>query len=419
MAAFFYIYTLDKNLTYLKIITYIIIFFICNGLSAQEHIGLDILNGKKSITIPFKNKNGFIVIQAKFNKYFDLNFIFDTGATNNILFDKIYVDAIGKSYSDTISVWGADLSRQVDALICKENTLKFNSHSEVLRNFLVINEFSEKLEKSLGMHIHGILGGEFIKGLTVKIDYKNNRLTLYDPIKYKPKGKAIDIRVINKKPYIQCESWYKSKKYDILLLIDTGSSIPLILRSEEIKSIQDNDTTTISSFLGVGLNGEIIGNVDVLEQFTIGQDTLRNIRFSNQLIPEDINLNVISKSGIIGEQILSRYTMTIDYLRMKIYLNKRTDYKKTIDKSGIILHSIGRRFNRYKVVYVIPDSPAYLSGIKKGDEIIKYGILPKQLFSIQYLRKKLRSKEGKRIKLKLRRLLDEYNVTFHLQDYRN
>lgn len=369
----------------------------------QAHIGRDILNGHKAVHLPFEYENGMILIKARFNNLFDLSFILDTGATNNIIFHKVYADISGLKYTDTINIMGADLLLTKKAFVSRDISLTFDEIPAIKRDFIFLESFENKLESSLGKNIHGILGGEFIKGLILKIDYANRKIILYDPNHYHPTTEAIPIRVINRKPYLQTKLALQDTIIETLLLVDSGSSAPMILRNQWLQEKLDADGVPITH-LGLGLNGDLFGHISNVDSFTIGNKVYRNVTISSQVVQDTLIPPILRNSGLIGENFLNEYAVTIDYLRMKLYLDKRKKFpKKSYDKSGMIVHATGIGFNRYEIAHVIKDSPAEKAGLMKGDEIRRINIFPKSFLTLSSIRRKLRGREGKRIVVVVKR----------------
>ena len=100
-----------------------------------------------------------------------------------------------------------------------------------------------------------------------------------------------------------------------------------------------------------------------------------------------------------------------------MYLKPNRKFKKAFefDKSGLVIIAANVRLNNFIVHDVIPGSPAAEAGISIGDRITKLNGLPVQFLSLDSIAKKLRKKEGKKIKLRVRRGKEKLNIQFKLK----
>lgn len=377
-------------------------------LDAQLHLGTDILQGSKAVKLPVEHRNGFIIVKAKFAKYFEFNFILDTGSSNNIIFDKLYTDAIGMAYSDTIEVYGADLSEKKEALVAREIQLKFDKDNAIYRDFIVLKEYGGKINNIIGEEIHGILGGDFIKGLVLTLNYDKKHITLTDPNHFSSDALSIPIKLLNKKPYFISQVSTADSTSRELLLIDTGSKIPVILRSYEIK-----DTSAAVHYIGHGLNGAIFGKLGYLKSFNMGPYQYTSVVFSSQILSDSLEHSLNLQAGIIGESILKKFELSIDYSRLKMYITPLSKTLKDInlDQSGLVLHLTGNDYKDMEVIYVLPNSLADEAGIQKGDIVSKVGCWPIWLFSYGYIQRRLEQLDERKLKLTFKRGDEKYKVT--------
>ena len=64
----------------------------------SQVLGVELLDGKDNVEIDFDYKQGFIILNIKFNNTIPLKFILDTGAEHIILFKKEISDILGLPY---------------------------------------------------------------------------------------------------------------------------------------------------------------------------------------------------------------------------------------------------------------------------------------------------------------------------------
>lgn len=387
-----------------------------------QRLGIDILNGNPSVEVPFVMKNGFITVDLKFDDKLSLTFIFDTGADNTILFHKPYADLLGVQYSKKIEIKGSDLRESQYALIARNISLRLKNQIPVSRDVLILEEALQLFQESLGFDIDGILGGSFFRGLVVQLDYAKKKIKLYHPTKFKLKKKGytgFDIEIHGNKPYLYTNTMINPR--DTLrtkLLLDTGAAIPYLLHANTDSSIVLPDFV-INGTIGHGLSGSLVGFMGKIHGLSFGEYSFNNILTLFQDL-SDIETKKVEliRNGIMGNELLSRFSVYIDYLNKRLYVKPRKKYNKSFkyDKSGLVIFAFGQDLNQFYVKDVFPNTPAADAGILPGDIIKKVGIWKSRHLTLDKIVTMLQRKDGKKIKLKIERNGVEIKKQFLLRD---
>ena len=385
-----------------------------------QYSGLDLLDNKLKKEIPFKYVNGFIIVQLYYGHLFELNFLFDTGASHNILFKKNVNDILGVEYSDTILIGGADIHSKMKALVSRNIPMQLKNTNTIQRDIIVLEEDFLELEKVLGTRVDGILGGDFFKGLVVGIDHKKDKITIYNPNRFVANSdfSEHDINIQNYKPYMLCHTDIDEAPDTLNYLIDSGASLALLIHSNKNKDFEMPENVIIGN-IGKGLGGEINGFVGLIEGINMDQYRLPNIITSFQAIDSSfLETDKILRDGIIGNVILSRFHVIIDYMREKLYLKKISDLDEEFDydKSGMLIYALGEKLNEYYIKAIYPDTPAAEAGLLPGDRILKIGFWPIKYYSLSGILNKLQAKEGKKIKITVLRDGEKIKTEFRLRN---
>jgi len=381
------------------------------------------LGDKKKIEFPFRYALDYILVDLEFNGALPLSFIMDTGAEHTILFQKVYGDLIGLKYTQEIKIIGADLSTSVLAYISRGVDVRLNEDIEVQRDIVVLYEDFLDLNELTGSKIDGILGGSFFQGLIVEINYKKNKIVLHHPNHYKPEYHKtftpIDINVTQNKPYVKAKlELFSGASSEIKLLFDTGAGLTFLLHTNTNDKLKLPENV-IKGNLGKGLGGMVEGYTGLIKSLSIDKYKFSNLITSFQnndsLIYKDI---IQERNGLLGNIIISRFHVIIDYNKEKLYLKPIGDYDKDIeyDKSGLLVFAYGEKLNKYYVKEVIPGSPADIAGLKEGDLIVRLGFWPSSFLSLRRIVNKLSGKDGKRIKMKIKRDGKKISKEFILRD---
>lgn len=385
-------------------------------------IGIDVLGNKDKIEIPFSYEHDYIILKVKVDDKITLRFMFDTGAEHTILFEKIIGDLLGLTYDDRIKVIGSDLTQEVGALISRNLSIKLENAENVNRDLLVLEQNYLKLTELTGIDVDGIIGGGFFRNLVVNINYKKKKLVLYRPNKFaidRNEYKMVDLMLEQQKPYFHSDVVNQNgDTVKLKLLVDTGAALTFLLNTDSHDKIE-LPSKVIKGTLGIGISGVIEGFIGKTSYLNLGEYSFQNIITNFQDVDSlFIDQVDFKRNGLIGNILLSRFDVYIDYLRSKMYLKARKNYNKVFeyDKSGMFLLVFGNRLDQFLVNYVVDGSPADEVGIQKGDVIKKVGCWSTSFYTLDKLTKKLSGKPGKTIRLKLERGEKRLKVKFQLRD---
>jgi len=369
---------------------------------------LDLLQGKHKATIPFRYIHNFIVLDATIFGILPVQFIFDTGAEHVILFKREYTDLLQVPYDKRIPVMGSDLSREIYALITRNGVLEVAGLATKPTDMLVLEENYFNLDEMVGTPIVGLIGGGFFRNLIIHIDYKKRKLTVYDPAFFDPPKDIATLPIFIKtnKPYIEgAASLQDGSVVQVDLLLDTGAGVPLLLHNNSSPSLHLPDQY-IRGKLGMGLGGYLEGFIGRISKLSLGQFEFPDVLTSFQdLQPGWLIDNERFRNGIIGNQILNRFDVYLDYnkelLMLKPYRKKTQPFN--MDRSGLIIFAYGPEFNKFVVKDIIDHSPAHLADIRSDDIIMKIQGIDSKYYTLEAFSQLLQHKAGKKIRLQILR----------------
>ena len=351
-----------------KIISCLIIYFTwlsATPLAAQEEFIEP--PSKKVATIPFLQlTGGIIILQAKLNNFPDtLNFILDTGSSG-ISLDSTTADYLKlKPIPTERTIRGIAGIRKVSFLYNQE--LKFPGFTIDSLNFH-INDYAI-LTAVYGERIDGIIGYSVLSRYILKVDYDSLNIAFWSrgTIRY-PRGGYL-LRPTISQLIAQTVRVRDDKAVTSRFLYDMGAGLCMLLSKDFIAD---------SSFLdkkkkrwikeGEGLGGKIDMELTVIKEVKLGPYRFRNVPV---YIFDDVN-NVTSypyMGGLIGNDILRRFNVILNYAKSDIYLTPNKHYTDAFDYSyaGIELYLIE---GLIIVGDVAKGSPAESSGIKEGDQVL-------------------------------------------------
>lgn len=392
-------------------------------LQAQQEEGYEITNRQKVAEIPFTLVKNLIVVPIMLDSVISLNFILDTGVRTAILTERFYSDFLAINYDRKISFQGAGSQITVEAHIARNVSFSLPGVVARRQSMLVLEEDYLELSSQLGMKVEGILGYEIFRSFVVKIDYYANIITLYENGNFKPSRsyEYYPLSIEDTKPYINCSmiDILGQKKKVAKLMLDTGASHALLLHEKDSCEDFVLPAKTIYGNLGRGLAGDIYGNIGRIPYFQFGD----KYSFEQVLTsyPEGLSyamLKNVERDGTIGGEFLRRFTVIFDYKNQALYLNKNKNYHDPFiySKTGLVIAAKGVDLNTFRVVDVRKNSPAAKAGIQPGDIILKVNGLGARHYTLITLNNKLRKRDGKKIRLKIRRGEEEFKTSFRLRN---
>lgn len=388
-----------------------------------QNADLRIHGALRKIDIPFEYSNDFIILNIVFNEYLPLKFIFDTGSEHTILAKREITDLLQVNYQRRFTLLGADMSSEVYAYLVRGVSLRLNDKITALnRSILVLEEDYLHFEELAGIEVHGIMGSDIFRRFVVKIDYDRKVISLYEPNSFvAPEGAYFQqaLEIDRHKPYVNFNVRLQNDTLlNLKLLLDTGAGLALLLHTNTHPDLT-LPNQVIPSNLGAGLGGYIQGYMGRVEELDLGESELHNIitHFQEIGVNRD-SVYAASRNGIIGNKILNRYTVIIDYIRQVVYLEPSTKVQKEFeyDRSGLSIISYGLSLNKFQVFSVLPGSPAAEAGLQKEDDIKCVNGLPVYLWDLSGLNAKFKKKPGKKIRLNVRRNGEKLKFTFYLRD---
>lgn len=398
----------------------ILLLFISKLLFGQT-FGLQ-FRGGASIEIPFEYHNNLIVVDLVLGKKLPLKFIFDTGAEHSIICKREVASLVGLNFEREFEILGADLKKTLRAYLVKNVRIELvNVLAYAEQDMLVLDEDYYRLDECTGQPIHGIMGADFFNRYVVKIDYVRKKIKLIDPSKFvAPKDiSPLQLEINRGKPYFTPSlSLRPNESFPTKLLIDTGAGLSLLLFNNTHPLLAPPENS-LRGTLAMGLGGNVEGYIGRINQLEISN----NLAFNNLVCDfQDISTVIdstvsIQRNGILGEKLLSRFDITLDYIRGFVYFKPNRWYQKPIeeDKSGLMVMAHGAKLNDYYINDIIPGSPASWADIRQGDVILSINHIPISFYSIDDINKLFASKEGKLIKLKISRNGKKYFKHFYLR----
>jgi hypothetical protein len=323
---------------------------------------------EKLASFPFTTlTGGVIVVRVQLDGYPDtLNFIIDTGS-GGISIDSLTClrMKLPSEPSDkmVLGIGGIRKVRFVNHKKLRVGDLEIDS-----LNFH-ISDYS-LLSSVYGDKIDGIMGFSFLSRYIVKIDYDNNIITVFSRgyMKY-PKGGFLLRPSLVSLP-VQSAKVKEAGESTCKFYFDTGAGLCLLLTTDFLAdSAIFNKYKKPLPTQAQGLGGKANMEITTLKEFRLGPYKFKNI--PTHIFDDEYNVTAYPYlAGLIGNDILRRFNLLLNYEKKTFYLSPNTHFYDPFDYSYTGLGLYWDEDGEIRVGDIQKGSPAELAGFAVGDVVI-------------------------------------------------
>ncbi|WP_157580889.1 aspartyl protease family protein [Segetibacter koreensis] len=309
---------------------------------------------------------GIIIIQLRLDDFPDtLNFILDTGSGG------VSLDSTTVSYfrlpitPSERRLRGIGSMRKISYVM---NRTLHLPNLDVEHLDIHINDY-ELLTSVYGVRIDGIIGYSFLSRYIVKIDYDNNVVEVWNQGKIKyPKSGILLNPIINGIPVFDA-SVIDNTSISSRFYFDTGAGLCLLMSEafEQDSSILSKGKKIILT-QAEGLGGKTQMKLTTVKQIKIGKYKFKKV--PAHIFKDEYNVTAYpSLGGLIGNDLLRRFNLILNYSEKEIHLKPNSHFKESFDYSytglGIYVEN-----NQVIIEDVLKDSPGEKAGLIPGDVIM-------------------------------------------------
>lgn len=319
-------------------------------------------------SFPFTVLNGGIVIaKVQLDSFPDsLNFVFDTGC-GGVSLDSTTAEYY-KLRPRTSALFVRGIAGELPQRLLYGRRLSVGG---VMMDSLTMQVSDYDLLSSVyGIKIDGIIGYTFFSRYVVRIDYDSSKMYVYTrgPVRYPHGGYLVHPRLFGL-PILEghlADARYISSRF----YFDTGAGLCLLFSSDFTSDSAVFRPKRKKPFptQGAGLGGKADMQLTVLKTFSLGPFHFRQV--PTYIFNDSFDVtNYPQLGGLIGNDLLRRFNLIVNYPRSEIYLLPNSGFYQPFDYSytGV---SIGLIDDKVMVTGVMPGSPAEKAGLKEGDVIL-------------------------------------------------
>jgi hypothetical protein len=319
-------------------------------------------------TFPFTMlTGGVVIIRAQVNNYPDsLNFILDTGGGGISLDSSTAIAYNMPTRPSEKTIKGVGGIRKVSFLYNARLGLPGLSVENL--NFH-ISDYSI-LSEVYGVKIDGIVGHSFLSRYIIELDYDSSLMHVFTQGQYiYPLGGHLLNPMFTSIP-IQSVQFSDNGNFTHRFYLDTGGGLNFLLSERFVKDSAVLTRKRKGPFLtqAEGLGGRVNMRITTVRAIKIGPYRFKKV--PTLLFDDEFNmLNYPFIAGLVGNDILRRFNVTLNYAKQEIHLIPNTYFGDQFDYaySGLSVFLID---GRVVVDDVVPGSPADRAGFKMNDIII-------------------------------------------------
>lgn len=370
------------------ILTSLLFFILVSGFSQEQVVA----RPKSTFITGFSFRQftgGVMMVKALLNNIPDsLNFILDTGSGGVSLDSSTCEEfSIQNIQSDT-TILGMGGTHKVKFAF--DQTLHFPGLTIKGLDFHINNY--ELLSSVYGEKIDGVIGYGFLSKYVVKVNFDKMWIDVFTPGKVAyPKGGSLLHPIFTSIP-IQPAQVKDSRKVDFNFYFDTGAGLCFLMS----KSFAADSSILLPKRKPVYTSAEGMGGKLQMQLTVVKAVQIGNYKFKT--VPAyiyDDEFNVTSYpyvGGLIGNDLLRRFNLVINYPDREIHLLPNTHFNEGFDYSytGLTLYYTD---NKILIDDVPEGSPANKAGFKKDDIVI--GIENNFSNNLQQYKMLLQAPEGK------------------------
>ena len=318
---------------------------------------------RKSIVL-VSIENGLVIVNVLINGRGPFPMIFDTGSAGAITSEAAAALGLVAESSGTVTGSG-EKTFAVGVTQLRDLRIGDVQLADVVVPVVPFPRFFT--DRGARSPVAGIIGYEFLKRFAVRLAYEDATLTITptQDFRYSGLGLRVPLFLADKLPAITAAADGVAGRFEI----DTGSSTAVVLQRAFVEQhgLEIRHPSGLRLKRG-GVDGMFDAIVTRLDRFSIGNYQIKQpgVEFPSS---GKAGLPVPGVDGSVGYQILRQFVITFDYARSELFLERSAAFgAKTVAwKTGF--QAVKADSSSFRVVNVLPNTPAATAAIRIGDVI--------------------------------------------------
>ena len=353
------------------------------------------------VVVPFQMPNQHMFFQLTINDSRPLHFIFDTGAAMMVLNPETAKE-LGLSKAGVVKaqgVGGTVTAPRYKSLRLTLGKIKFKTQA--------IGFPVKHLERKIGHTIDGIIGADFLYRYVIEMNHDQKELRFFDFDDFRYQGKGEKIRIKMKNRLATCRlsvTTPDGKSFSGRFLIDSGAGDYLDFTNHFTRKhkLTERFSKTYRMHTSGATTTKTYFQMAKLSGLKLGKYAFKGVPISMTNTQGGV-LGRFKNGGILGNRILRRFNITLNYQKRLSYWEPNQAYRASIqsDCTGIIVYYTPN-LKQLLIRQIVSGSAAAKAGLQEEDLLLTVNGKEVQAKDKPWLLK-LMAKPGQVINFKIKR----------------
>jgi predicted aspartyl protease len=284
-----------------KLLTFVALLALRVTAFSVPSAGFFLPDSIQEVTFKYRSVDNLIILPVIINGTIRVNLILDTGCRNVVLFGKQFKGLFATDPMRRVEFNGLGAGKAVVGSLSLDNTVSIDA---VTGNRIPIIIVENKNLFARYPAVHGIIGYEIFSKFEVMLNFAKQ------VISFRPGASAclptdfdeVPLRIDDSRPFIPSKVITNAGESNYELLVDTGSTLGLLITTSDKKHRPSYNNPSI----GVGLNGIVRGVETLAREISISNTKLKNISTG-------IIYSTTHEYASIGIGALKDYILVLNY----------------------------------------------------------------------------------------------------------
>lgn len=366
-------------------------------------------------SLPFELHANKIYLSVHVNGQGPFPFVYDSGSGFAVL-DEDLARELQIETQGSFQVGGAGAGRMTGSL-AQGVRFSCDGHDFGADPTLIL-PLDRHLRSTTGRRLAGLIGNYLPRRFTLAIDYARSRIDLFEVIGFVHDGSGVELPAEFEGGHVLVRATVTPLDGPAIegrFILDTGARLAMSLNAPFVRQNSLLRGGELKTIVGHGIGGRVEHAVTRLDHLRLGDIVIED---PITTLSEDAD-GVLASSraaGILGADILRKFTVIFDHRRARVILvpNASLPAPVEFDMSGLWFEAEGEAMDCLRIVHVVPGSAGAEAGLQEDDVIVGLEEAPSPLRRSDVV-ELLRSGDGRSLHLKVRRQDETHDVLLTLR----